>query len=132
MKNYSYTKKSPFWFFETLDELRISFTNKGFWVVFNVDISEKIKNKVDSSFPKYVSLGFCKPEFAYEYLKQDINLWVFMPCSVAIYEDNWEVFISTLLVENAIWKLVGNEKLEKINYELSETIKEIFEESLGN
>ncbi|MDQ7022489.1 MAG: hypothetical protein Q9M97_03000 [Candidatus Gracilibacteria bacterium] len=48
---YTYIKKSPFGFDETLDELRISFSEIGFGVVSNVAISEKIKAKVDGNFP---------------------------------------------------------------------------------
>ncbi|HIP33636.1 MAG TPA: DUF302 domain-containing protein, partial [Bacteroidia bacterium] len=30
----------------------------------------------------------CKPELAYKYLSEDINLGIFMPCSVSVYEKN--------------------------------------------
>ena len=41
--SYTYIKKSQFWFDETLDELRIAFAEQGFWVVTNLNISEKVK-----------------------------------------------------------------------------------------
>jgi len=76
--SYTYIKKSPFSFDETLDELRIAFWEEWFWVVSNVNIAEKIKTKVDENFWEYTTLWFCKPELAYKYLSEDINLGIFM------------------------------------------------------
>ena len=124
---YSYIKKSPFWFDETLDELRIAFANDGFWVVSNVNIAEKIKSKVDSNFSEYISLWFCNPKLAYDYLKEDINLGIFMPCTVSIYRKNWDVYISAWLPEVVIEKVVNNSKINKMNLEISKTMKNIID-----
>jgi uncharacterized protein (DUF302 family) len=124
---YTYIKKSNFWFEETLDELRIAFGKEWFWVVSNVNISEKIKAKVDKSFWEYTTLWFCKPELAYKYLSEDINLWIFMPCSVSVYEKKWEIFISAGLPENVISPLINNKKLEKLSIEISEIMKKLID-----
>jgi uncharacterized protein (DUF302 family) len=124
---YTYVKKSPFSFDETLDELRIAFAEEWFWVVSNVDISEKIKLKVDKNFPRYTTLWFCKPELAYEYISEDINLWIFMPCSISVYEKNKEVFISAWLPKNIIFPIIKNKNLEKLSLEISETMTQIIE-----
>ena len=125
MTNYTYIKKSTFWFYETLDEIRIAFSEKGFWVVTNLNIAEKIQKKINPDFWEYVTLGLCKPEIAYDFLKEDINLWIFMPCSVSIYEKNWEVFISAWLPEKIISPIISNKKLEKYNIEISKEMKNI-------
>ena len=125
--NYTYIKKSPFGFDETLDELRIAFAEQGFWVVSNVNISEKIKSKVDSNFWKYTTLWFCKPELAYKYLSEDINLWIFMPCSVSVYEKNWYIYISAGLPENVISPVIWNKNLEKLSTEISEVMKKVID-----
>ena len=123
--NYTYIKKSPFNFYETLDELRIAFAEEWFWVVSNINIAEKIKAKIDENFWEYITLWFCKPELAYEYLNEDINLWIFMPCSVSVYEKGWEIFILAGLPENVIDKVIENKNLKKLNSEISETMKKV-------
>ena len=123
--SYTYIKKSDFWFEETLDELRIAFSEQWFWVVSNVNIAEKIQNKVDKTFPKYTTLWFCKPDLAYKYLREDINLWIFMPCSVSVYEKDSEVYISAGLPNNVIDKVIENKNLVKLSSEVSEIMKRV-------
>ena len=127
MPNYSYIKKSPFGFFETLDELRIAFAQRGFWVVTNLNIAEKIQKKINPDFGEYTTLGFCSAELAYKYLSEDINLGIFMPCSVSVYEKNWEIFISAGLPEIIIEKIIENKNLKKLNLEISKNMKEIID-----
>jgi len=123
--SYNYIKKSKFGFYETIDELRIEFAKEWFWVVSNVDIAEKIKLKIDSNFWKYVTLWFCNPKIAYKYLSIDINLWIFMPCSVSIYEKNWEVFINAWLPENVVDKVVDNKEIKQHSREVSDIMKKV-------
>lgn len=125
--SYTYIKKSPYSFLETLDELRISFADKWFWVVSNVDIAERVRAKVDENFPRYTNLWFCNPKIAYEYLSEDINLWVFMPCTVSVYEKGNEVYISAWIPETVISKVVENNALDKINKDISDTMKEVID-----
>ena len=125
--SYSYKKKSQYSFLETIDELRIAFEEQWFWVVSNVNIAEKIQSKIDPDFREYVTLGFCKPDLAYKYLSEDMNLWIFMPCSVSIYEKNGEVFINAWLPEKVIDKVIGNKNLKKMNSEISETMKKVID-----
>jgi uncharacterized protein (DUF302 family) len=53
---YSYIKKSSYSFLETIDELRLAFSEIGFGVVSNIDVAEKIRAKIDPNFGKYVTL----------------------------------------------------------------------------
>lgn len=124
---YYYTKKSRFSFLETIDELLLSFSEQWFWLVSNIDVSEKIRKKVDESFWEYKILGFCKPDIAYKYLSQDMNLWLFLPCSVYIYEKNWDIYVWTGLPDDIIWKIVQNKNLEQTDREMSEVIKKIID-----
>jgi len=125
--SYSYTKKSPFLFNETLDELRIAFAEKWFWVVSNVDIAERVRKNIDLDFGEYTNLGFCNPILAHKYLETDINLWIFMPCIVSVYEKNNEVFISAWLPEVVIWKLVENDELNIVHDEISDLMKSVID-----
>ncbi len=123
--SYFYTRKSPFSFLETIDEVTIAFKENWFWLVSNIDVSEKIRNKVDKNFTNYSILGFCQPEIAYEYLSQDMNLWIFLPCSIVLYEKDGITQISTWLPSDIIWKIVKNKNLEQLDNRMSELIKKI-------
>jgi len=123
--SYFYTKISPFSFLETIDELTIAFSEEGFWLVSSIDAGEKIRKKVDINFTNYKILGFCQPEIAYEYLSEDMNIWIFLPCWVVVYEKEWVVNISTWLPDDTIWKIVQNKNLENLDKKISEVIKKI-------
>jgi uncharacterized protein (DUF302 family) len=47
---YSYIKKSPYSFLETIDELRLAFSDIGFGVVSNIDVAKKIRAKINPNF----------------------------------------------------------------------------------
>lgn len=122
---YTYIKKSPYSFLETIDELRLAFADKGFWVVSNVNIWERIRKKIDPSFWEYITLWFCKADHGYNYLKNDINIWIFMPCSISVYEKSWKVFINAWLPVNVIDKIIENKNIEEISREVSEIMKKV-------
>ncbi len=125
--NYSYRKKINMSFEETLDEVRFVFIEKWFWVVSNINISEKIQDKVDSNFKNYTVLWFCNPELAYKYLSYNKDLWVFLPCSVAIYEKDDEVYISAGLPDWILPLSIEDHKLNELSRELSSKIKVIID-----
>ena len=123
--NYCYKKNINMSFEEALDEVRFAFAESGFWVVSNVDVTEKVKQKIDSSFPNYNIFGVCNPELGYKYMQEDMDLWVFMPCSVAIYEKDWKVVVSVWLPDIMISWIVSGDKLAKLNKEVSDILKKI-------
>ena len=124
---YNYTKKSPYSFMETIDELRLAFSDAWFWVVSNVNIWERIRGKVDNNFWEYVTLGFCKPWLAYEYLNEDMNLWIFMPCSVSVYEKEGDVYINAWLPETVVDKVVDNDNIKNHSKEVSDMMKNVID-----
>jgi len=126
--SYNYTKKSQYSFLETIDELLLSFWENWFWLVSNVDVTEKVSKKVDKDFPNYKILGFCKPEIAYKYLSEDMNLWVFLPCSICVYEKDWSVYISSWLPEDIISNFIENKDLKNLDIEISILIKKIIDD----
>jgi len=124
---YSYVKKSPFDFLETVDELIILFSEEWFWLVSNLDVAEKIRKKVNPDFLEYRVLGFCKPEIAVKYLMEDMNLWVFFPCSVVVYEKENGVYISAGFPEDIINEFINNKILEKLSIEVSKIMKKVID-----
>ena len=125
--NYSYTKKINLSFSEVLDEVRLAYAEKWFWVVSNVNVAEKIRKKVNPNFWEYTILWLCHPELAYKYLSENMDLGVFMPCSVAIYEkDNW-VFVSAWLPDTMISWIVCNSNIIDLSIEVSKLMKEVID-----
>ena len=120
-----YNKKSSLGFFETIDELRLWLTEKWFWIVSELNISEKIKTKTGKDFSQYITFGFCNPVLAYKYLSENLDLWIFMPCSISIYEKSNSIYISTIFPDILLdWYQLSDE-LKELSLKLSEDIKEV-------
>jgi len=74
----------------TFDEAirRVTETLKGvgFGLISTIDIREKLKEKLDVDFKKYVILGACNPAFAYKALQLEDKIGVLLPCNVIVQE----------------------------------------------
>lgn len=51
-----------------------------------IDIKDKLKEKLDVDFRRYTILGACNPSLAYETLKEELEIGLLLPCNVIIYE----------------------------------------------
>lgn len=125
---FTYTKKVDSTFEMTLDELKFNLADRWFWVVSEVDVSEKIVTKVTSDFGPYRILWVCNPEFAYKYLRKNLENWVFLPCTICVYEDDWSVYVSVWKVDPIISTFIKDESLERLSKEITKTLIEAVDE----
>jgi uncharacterized protein (DUF302 family) len=66
----------------TIEELK----NEGFGVLSEIDIHDKLKEKLDIDFRKYKILGACHPPSAYRALQAEDKIGVMLPCNVIVQE----------------------------------------------
>ncbi|MDM8159594.1 DUF302 domain-containing protein [Labilibaculum sp. K2S] len=73
--------------FETTVETTIeALKSEGFGVLSEIDIHDKLKEKLDVDFRRYKILGACNPQFAYEALQEEDKIGIMLPCNVIIQE----------------------------------------------
>jgi uncharacterized protein (DUF302 family) len=75
-------------FDETLAKMPEALKSEGFGILTEIDVKETMKKKLDVDFRRYKILGACNPTFAHKALSADLEIGRFMPCSVAVYEDD--------------------------------------------
>src|SRR5574338_618539 len=84
---YGFSKTVDLPYAEAVEKTRAALKEEGFGVLCEIDIKEKLKEKLGVDFRNYVILGACNPPLAYETLKQEINIGLLLPCNVIVYED---------------------------------------------
>lgn len=73
---------------EAVEKVRAALPSEGFGVLTEIDVKTTLKKKLDADFRRYVILGACNPQYAYKALSAEIEIGVFMPCNVIVYEND--------------------------------------------
>lgn len=85
-QNYGYCREVETPFEETLTRIRETLQKEGFGVLTEIDMKEKLKDKLDIEFRKYVILGACNPRLAHTALQEDLQIGLLLPCNIIVYE----------------------------------------------
>ncbi len=75
-------------FENAIENVTTELKKEGFGILTEIDIQTTFKKKLDVDVNKYVILGACSPDYAYNALKEDSKLGVFLPCNVIVEELN--------------------------------------------
>lgn len=75
------------------DELK----KEGFGILSEIDVKKTLKKKLDVDFKRYIILGACYPQSAYEALQVEDKIGVFLPCNIVVEEhENGEIEVSAI------------------------------------
>jgi uncharacterized protein (DUF302 family) len=72
---------------ETIQRVTAALKNEGFGVLTEIDVQATLKKKVDADFRRYVILGACNPVLANRAFNTDLDVGLFLPCNVVVYDD---------------------------------------------
>ena len=127
---YSYTKKVTLPFEEAVTKVKDALGAEGFGVLTEIDVKATMKKKLDVDYENYLILGACNPQFAHKALQAEKEIGLLLPCNVIVYEDNSDVYVSTILPSSAM-SVVENDELAGISQEVEEKLKSVID-SLQN
>ena len=71
--DYGYSRTLDMPYAQAVERAREALKTEGFGVLCEIDIKEKLKEKLDVDFRNYVILGACNPPLAYQTLQEEIN-----------------------------------------------------------
>jgi len=104
--------------FETaVSKTKEALKSEGFGVLSEIDINEKLKEKLGVDFRRYKILGACNPAYAYKALQKEDKIGVMLPCNVIIQErTNGEIEVaavdpaaSMLSIDNDDLRMIATE-----------------------
>jgi uncharacterized protein (DUF302 family) len=120
---YYISKKIKSDFEQAVQLVTEALKKEGFGVLSEIDIQQKLNEKLDVDFRKYKILGACNPAYAYKALQQEDKIGIMLPCNVILQEldDNLievaavDPVASMMAVENKQLAGIANDIKEKLN-----------------
>ncbi|HZK97033.1 MAG TPA: DUF302 domain-containing protein [Prolixibacteraceae bacterium] len=99
-----------------------SLKKEGFGVLTEINLQEKLKEKLNVNFRKYKILGACNPAYAYKAIQQEDKIGTMLPCNVVVQElGNNEIEVaavdpvaSMMAIENPDLAGIAGEIKEKL------------------
>ncbi len=125
---YGYARTLDLSFQDTVERARAALKSEGFGVLCEIDIRDKLREKLNVDFRNYVILGACNPPLAYQALQQEMNIGLLLPCNVVVYEDGGRSVVAAIDAAKML-SVVENPALaptaEKVNASLKRVIDAI-------
>lgn len=115
---------------EAVKKTTAALKEEGFGVLCEIDIKEKLKEKLGVDFRRYIILGACNPPLAYKTLREEINIGLLLPCNVVVYEaDEVGKSIVAAVDAKAMLSVVGsNLILDSVAAEVNEKLQRVLAE----
>lgn len=84
--NYGLSMTIALPFAEAMSKTKAALKEQGFGVLSEIDVQATLKEKIDVDFERYVILGACNPQLAYQGLQAEHDLGLLLPCNVIVHD----------------------------------------------
>ena len=99
---------------EALRKTREALSAQGFGVLTEIDIREKLKEKIGVDFKRYIILGACNPPLAHKALQAEEDIGLLLPCNVIVYEQGERRSVVAALDPGTMVQMTGNAALAEV------------------
>lgn len=122
---YYIEKTTNYSFDEAVEKVTEELKKEGFGVLSEINIHEKLKEKLDVDFRKYRILGACNPPSAYKALQAENKIGTMLPCNVIVQElENGKTEVAAVNPV-ASMQAVDNDNLKVIAKEITEKLEKV-------
>lgn len=125
---YYIEKTAKYSFDQAIEKITEALKKEGFGVLSEIDMHDKLKEKLDVNFRKYKILGACSPPSVYKALQMENKIGTLLPCNVIVQElgpNNVEVAAINPVVS---MKVVENNELDDLAIEIQDKLERVLEE----
>ena len=123
---YGYSRTLDLTYEQAVESTREALKSEGFGVLSEIDLKDKLKEKLGVDFRNYVILGACNPALAYETLQQELDIGLLLPCNVIVYELEGRTIVSAVDAAKML-SVVGNPKLEPTAGKVNEKLRRVID-----
>lgn len=114
-------------FEEAVKRVTEELKKEGFGVLSEINIHEKLKEKLGVDFRKYRILGACNPAFAYKALQEEDKIGTMLPCNVIVQQISENQTEIAAVDPMASMQAVENENLGEIANEIKAKLEKVIE-----
>jgi len=126
MINYGFTKELDIPYETVIELVREALKKEGFGVLTEIDVKEKMKEKLDLDMRKYIILGACNPPNAFKAILAEENIGLMLPCNVIVYEKGSKTVLSVIRPTVAM-QVIDNVELQKLAEAVEGQLKKAFD-----
>jgi Uncharacterized conserved protein len=126
MIHYGFTKELNIPYETVIKLAREALKKEGFGVLTEIDVQEKMKEKLDVDMNKYIILGACNPPNAYKAILAEENIGLMLPCNVIVYEKGSKTVLSVIRPTVAM-QMIDNVELQKLAETVEGQLKKAFD-----
>ncbi len=121
---YGYSRTLDLPYSQAVERARESLKAEGFGVLCEIDIKEKLKEKLGIDFRHYIILGACNPSLAYQTLQEELGIGLLLPCNVVVYEQEGRSVVAAIDAAKML-SVIGNPRLEAIASQVNEKLRQV-------
>ena len=123
--SYGYSKTLSDSYDTAITKVTEELKKEGFGILTEINVQETLKKKINVDFRKYRILGACNPKLAHQALSREMELGLFLPCNVIVYENDEGRTVVTAVNPNVSLGRVNNPDLESIAQEVSTRLQRV-------
>lgn len=123
---YGYSRTLDLPFEQAFERAREALKTEGFGVLCEIDIREKLKEKLGVEFRRYTIIGACSPPLAYQALQQELEIGLLLPCNVIVYEDEGKSVVAAIDAAKMM-AVAGNTSIEAIASKVNEKLRRVID-----
>ena len=126
MIHYGFTKDLDIPYETVIEQVREALKNEGFGILTEIDVKEKMKEKLGLDMNKYIILGACNPANAYKAILTEENIGLMLPCNVIVYEKGGKTVLSVIRPTVAM-QMIENSELQIVAEAVEAQLKKSFD-----
>ena len=111
-----------------VERTREELAKEGFGVLTEIDVKATLKKKLNEDFRPYIILGACNPPLAHQALSSELDIGVFLPCNVIVYqaEESGKSVVAAIDPEVSLAR-VGNKTLRPLAEDVKARLRRVLD-----
>ena len=126
MINYGFTRELDIPYKIVIEMAIAALKQEGFGILTEINIMEKMKDKLGIDARNYIILGACNPPNAYKAILAEENIGLMLPCNVIVYEKGGKTVLSVIRPTVAM-QMIDNMELHKLAETIEGQLKKAFD-----